>query len=79
MRHHLKWMQKTWISLIENGTVGEHVELMKHQCETGLKLLKEKKIDGMVFEANTTMGVRLPSELWVREWLETAKYTEIPD
>jgi len=55
------------------------VELMKHQCETGLKLLKEKKIDGMVFEANTTMGVRLPSELWVREWLETAKYTEIPD
>lgn len=55
------------------------VELMKHQCETGLKLLKEKKIDGIVFEANTTMGVRLPSELWVREWLEKVKYTEIPD
>lgn len=55
------------------------VELMKHQCETGLRLLKEGKIDGMIFEANSTMGVRLPSELWLREWLEEVKYTEIPD
>lgn len=54
-------------------------ELMAHQCEVALRLLKEKKIDGMVFEANTVMGVGLPSELWLREWLEKVKYTEIPD
>ena len=54
-------------------------ELMEHQCEAGLRLLKEKKIDGMVFEANTVMGVGLPSELWLRKWLEKVKYTQIPD
>lgn len=54
-------------------------ELMEHQCEVALRLLKEKKIDGMVFEANTVMGVGLPSELWLRKWLEKAKYIEIPD
>jgi hypothetical protein len=55
------------------------IELMEHQCEVGLRLLKEKKIDGMVFEANTVMGVGLPSELWLREWLEKVKYIQIPD
>ena len=54
-------------------------ELMEHQCKVALRLLKEKKIDGMVFEANTVMGVGLPSELWLRKWLEEVKYTEIPD
>lgn len=54
-------------------------ELMEHQCKVALRLLKEKKIDGMVFEANTVMGVGLPSELWLREWLEKVKYMEIPD
>lgn len=54
-------------------------ELMELQCEAALRLLKEKKIDGMVFEANTVMGVGLPSELWLREWLEKVKYMEIPD
>ena len=42
-------------------------------------LIKEKKIDGMVFEANTVMGVGLPSELWLLEWLEKVKYIQIPD
>ena len=54
-------------------------ELMEHQCEVALRLLKEKKIDGMVFEANTVMGVGLPSELWLRQWLEKVKHTQIPD
>ena len=58
---------------------GVPADLMKHQCELSLELMKKGKVDGMIFEANTVMGVGLESELWLREWLETAKYTEIPD
>lgn len=55
------------------------VELMAHQCELGLRLMKEGRLDGMIFEANSVMGVGLPSELWLREWIDKVKYTEIPD
>lgn len=55
------------------------LDLMEHQCNVGLKLLKEGRLDGMIFEANSVMGVGLPTELWLRNWLEIAKYTEIPD
>lgn len=55
------------------------LELMEHQCELGLRLMKEGRLDGMIFETNSVMGVGLPSELWLREWLEKVKYTEVPD
>lgn len=55
------------------------LKLMEHQCELGLRLMKEGRLDGMIFETNSVMGVGLPSEKWLREWLETAKYTEIPE
>ncbi len=55
------------------------LELMEHQCELGLKLMQEGRLDGMIFETNSVMGVGLPSEKWLRKWLETAKYTEVPD
>lgn len=54
-------------------------ELMEHQCEFGLRLLREGRLDGMIFETNSVMGCGLSSEKWLRNWLETAKYTEIPD
>ena len=54
-------------------------ELMEHQCELGLRLMKEGRLDGMIFEANSVMGVGLSSELWLREWMEKVKNTEIPD
>lgn len=54
-------------------------EQMEHQCELGLKWLKEGRLDGMIFEANSVMGVRLKSEKWLRQWVEKVKYTEIPD
>lgn len=54
-------------------------ELMELQCEYGLKLMKEGRLDGMIFECNATMGVGLPSEKWLREWIDRVKYTEIPD
>ena len=54
-------------------------DLMEYQCEFGLEQLKEGRIEGMVFEANSVMGVGLTSELWLRDWIEKVKYTEIPD
>ena len=37
-------------------------EYMELQCEFGLSLLKQKRIDGMIFLTNCVMGVGLPSE-----------------
>lgn len=54
-------------------------ERMAHQCEYGLQLLRQGRIDGMMFEANSVMGVGLPSELWLRRWLEQVKDTPVPD
>lgn len=52
-------------------------DLMEHQCETALRWLREGRIDGLVIEANSTMGVGFESELWLRKWLETVKNTEV--
>ncbi len=54
-------------------------ELMELQCEYALGLLKEGRIDGIIFEANSVMGVGLPSEYWLREWVDRVQYTEVPD
>lgn len=54
-------------------------EQMENQCEFGLRMLREGKLDGMIFEANSVMGVGLSSERWLRNWIENVKYTEIPD
>ncbi len=45
------------------------VELMKHQCELGLKWLKEKRIHEMIFLANTVLDVGLPSAEFSRQWI----------
>lgn len=54
-------------------------DLMELQCNYALQLLKEKRIDGIIFHANTVMGVNLPSEYWLRQWIDQVKYMEIPD
>ena len=54
-------------------------EYMELQCSYALELLKAGRIDGMIFEANSTMGAGLPSEYWLREWVERVKNTEVPD
>ena len=53
------------------------LDLMEHQCETALKWLREGRIDGMVIEANSTMGVGFESELWLRKWLDGVKGIEL--
>ena len=46
-------------------------ELLKTQCETGLKWLKEGRIEGIVFLTNCVMGIGLESEYFLREWIKT--------
>ena len=53
------------------------ISLMEHQCETALKWLCEGRIDGMVIEANSTMGVGFESELWLRKWIERVKHISL--
>jgi hypothetical protein len=45
------------------------VELMEHQCELGLKWLKEKRLHDMIFLANTVLDMGLPSAEFSRQWI----------
>ncbi len=42
----------------------------KMQCETSLKWLKEGRIDGIIFLTNCTMGIKLETEKWLRNWID---------
>ena len=53
------------------------LDLMEHQCELALRLLREGRLDGMIIEDNYTMGVGFSSELWLRQWLEKVKHIEL--
>lgn len=55
------------------------IDRMKHQCETGLKLMKEGKVDGMIFEANSVMGAGFEGDEWLRNWIMEVAETEVPD
>jgi hypothetical protein len=46
------------------------VDLMKHQCDLGLKWLKEGRISDMIFLANTILDVGMPSAEFSREWIK---------
>ena len=46
------------------------VDLMKHQCDVGLKWLKAGRIRDMIFLANTVLDVGLPSAQFSREWIK---------
>lgn len=48
---------------------GVPVELMRHQCETGLRWLRQGKIEGIVFLGNTTMDLGFESVEWTRQWI----------
>jgi hypothetical protein len=45
-------------------------ELMKHQCDLGLKWLKEGRISDMIFLANTMLDVGMPSADFSRQWIK---------
>ena len=52
-------------------------DYLEQQCEFGLQMLKEGRADGIIFLTNCVMGVGLPSEYWVRKWIDKVKDMEI--
>lgn len=53
------------------------IDAMKHQCEIGLKNLKQKRIEGMMFLSNGVMDVGFPSVDWTRDWIQKVGSTKI--
>lgn len=47
------------------------LELMQYQCEFGLRRLKERRIDGMIFLASCICDLDLDAVEWTRRWIET--------
>jgi hypothetical protein len=45
------------------------LEVMKHQCDLGLKWLKAGRIEGMIFLATNICDLQLESVEWTREWI----------
>ena len=45
------------------------LDLMKLQCETGLRWLKAGRIEGMIFLDNNVLDVGLPVADFTREWI----------
>ena len=45
------------------------VDLMKQQCETGLRWLREKRIEGMIFLASCIGDLPLEAVEWSRRWI----------
>jgi hypothetical protein len=46
------------------------VTLMETQCKTGLRWLREGRIAGMIFLANTVADLGFESVEWTRQWIE---------
>jgi len=46
------------------------LNLMKHQCELGLRWLKEGRIDGMIFLASCICDLDLETVEWTRQWIQ---------
>ncbi len=45
------------------------VDLMEHQCETGLNWLKQGRIEGLIFLGNTVADLDFPSVEFSRQWI----------
>ena len=56
---------------------GTPVPLMKLQCETGLRWLREGRIEGIIFLGNTTMDMGFASVDWTREWIQKVGDTKL--
>jgi hypothetical protein len=48
---------------------GTPLQAMKFQCETGLRWLRQGRIQGIIFLGNTTMDLGFESVDWTREWI----------
>jgi hypothetical protein len=56
---------------------GVPVDLMKHQCEVGLRWLKEGRIEGIIFMGNTVVDLGFESVEWTRQWIQQVGDTKL--
>ena len=56
---------------------GIPVDLMKHQCEVGLRWLQQGRIEGIVFMGNTVMDMGFESVEWTRRWIQQVGNTKL--
>lgn len=56
---------------------GTPVMWMQRQCEAGLRWLKERRIEGIIFLGNTTMDLGFASVEWTREWIQKVGNTRL--
>jgi len=56
---------------------GVPVDLMKHQCEVGLRWLRQGRIEGIMFMGNTTMDLGFESVEWTRQWIQQVGDTKL--
>jgi hypothetical protein len=45
------------------------LDLMQHQCELGLRWLRQGRIGGMIFLASCLCDLDLEAVMWTRDWL----------
>ena len=50
---------------------------MEKQCETGLRWLKEGRIEGMIFLASCVCDLELPAVEWTRNWIRRVGSEEL--
>ena len=53
------------------------IPAMEQQCETGLRLLKQKRIEGMIFLSNTVADLGFESVEWTRNWIQKVGDTKV--
>jgi len=50
---------------------------MQHQCELGLKWLRERRISDMIFLSNNVLDVGLPSADFTRNWIQKVGHQKL--
>ena len=53
------------------------LELMRHQCELGLKWLKEQRIQEIIFLGNNVLDVGIPCAEFVRDWIAKVRHQPV--
>jgi len=56
---------------------GMPVDLMKHQCEVGLRWLQAGRIEGIIFLGNTVLDLGFESAEWTRQWIQQVGDTKL--
>jgi len=54
------------------------LDRMRSQCETGIRWLREGRIEGMIFLASCICDLGLEAVEWAREWIRSVGSERLP-